>query len=305
MSPTRPLVLGLVALWLTSGCTRLLGSGEDPPRVTAYEGEGWAARLPPDARVQAEADRLAVDAPDGTWWFDVQWVETPLVPTIAAMTWGDRACRPIRWDLPAEPVEGVWTSGGTCTIENARYWAMLALEEHGDRTLLTGYLAGYGDVTYEQVWVDFVGSALSVTAGDTPRPALPDEVVRERVRNTRLERPDGVLPVPGGGTFSKLVSQGFAADVWAPRRDHPLPATFDGSEAPEAVPAPDGEAAGARGDDDDDEAAATPPPDGAGADGAADPAPSEEASGDGAPDGAPPAAPGPEGASPEPGAEGG
>lgn len=234
----------IVALWAAlSGCT--LGGlastipVEDAPH-TVVRGEGWAVRVAEGARVTATPRDLSVDAPDGSRWFDVRTVDAdPPRPAVALATgWGERQCEPLQWDLPAEPVEGVWTAGGFCTIGSRRYWVLSSVERFDDRVLLTQLVANRDAITYEDLWIDFLGTALTATAVGDPAPLLSPDAVRERLRAARGGVSEAAeLPRPGGGTFSRDVSEAMT-DVWTRRRTWSPPRQF--APDPTAVaPAPD------------------------------------------------------------------
>ena len=64
--------------------------------------------------------------------------------------------------------------------------------------------------------------------------------VREIIRGTDVVSPEGQLPRPGGGVFSKVLSATFA-DVWAARAGATMPARFDGlNDAPNEAAPPTG-----------------------------------------------------------------
>jgi hypothetical protein len=233
--------LGMARLLLVAaGLAAALGcAGFDLTRPTAgtverrahttFRGEGWTARLPEGARVEATADLLRVDAPEGDRWFDVHWMERPQAPIVAASRWAAERCQPMLWDEPATPRPGTWTAGGLCTIGEGRYYGLVVLEDLGERTLLTGYIARRGNLAYEDVWVDVIGTALSVSTADTPPTWLAPADVRATLRKLPPVSEVSLRPVPGGGLFSQRASLALTA-LWEARAGVAVPAAF--SSAP-------------------------------------------------------------------------
>ncbi len=199
--------------------------GVDRMPHEVHRGQGWALEVPEGAGVAVERDQVRVDSADGNFWFDVRWVDTPVVQRLAADAWAETMCETIRWDFPAEPADGVWTVGGLCSIRANRHWAMVSLEKRGDRTLLVGAVTPFGALGWEDLWVEFVTGPLSLTTGDNPADTLHKKVIRERVRKVDLPVGGATLPVPGGGVFSRSVSTAFA-DVWKARAAQPIPEHF-------------------------------------------------------------------------------
>lgn len=183
--------------------------------------------VPANARVEATPDEVRVDSVDGAWWFDARWVDVPgpVPPLVPATAWGEERCRPLRWDQPAEPVEGTWTAGGFCTIDGRRYWVLTAVERRDGRMLLTGMIASRTFVTYEDLWVTFVTNALSLTSGEVPLAVPTPAEVRTLLRTTDVVQPGGTLPRPGGGVFSRVLSDGLKP-LWALRAAAAMPAQF-------------------------------------------------------------------------------
>jgi len=203
-------------------------------RYATHRGDGWAIQVPEGAKVRATEDSLSVDAPDGTWWFDVATVPagTPFFAQIPATTWGEKTCLPLRLDVPAEPVDGLWTVSGTCAIEYGRYWYEVVLVPEGDRARLVAIFGRFGLVNYEDLWVHLWRTALTLRKGAEPADVPDPDVLRQIVRGTTFDDPRGLIPVPGGGVFSAEVARRIGAR-WRTWRDADVPTTFaPGSAAP-------------------------------------------------------------------------
>lgn len=202
---------------------------------STHRGDGWAVSIPTGGRVDAASfappaaapSRISVSAPDGMWWFDIEVVPKAPSPLLPATTFAERDCRPIRWDAPAELQPGVWTGGGVCTIGERRYWLLLAVEDEGDQSVVTGLYWAIGYRGYEDAWVAWTQSALSLSGGDTPMPLVEGpEIVRQTLR--AIPPDDGTtsqLPLPGGGVYSAKLERAFA-EAWSTRAARDLPHTF-------------------------------------------------------------------------------
>lgn len=249
MPPGRPdlAVRGvLVAVGLAVGLVACsLPTPPAPPaaRYAVHQGAGWTMRVPEGARVAVDDRTIAVDAPDGTWWYDVRWHEggPSFLPQVAAHAWAGERCAPFRFDQPVAPIDGVWTVGGTCSIGEGRFWIEVIVVEDGSRARFVGLTGMFGRVHYEDLWVHLFATALSLRAGGEPASDASLPAVRETVRGTRFDDPRNLLPVPGGGVFSGEVSRALGP-AWPAWRDAAVPARFDRVEdptpaAPEA-PAP-------------------------------------------------------------------
>lgn len=202
-----------------------LGEGIEvppPPTYVSHVEDGFALRMPEGARVRRTDKGLSVDAADGARWFDVRWVDGTAPPIAPATAWAEERCRPVRFDRARQPVEGTWVVGGTCTIAERRHWILLSIEDRGDRALLTGLTGAFGRIAYEDLWVEFVHTALSVQAGESPAAWMTPEAVREALRTVAPGDPQEEMPVPGGGTFSARVTDNLPG-IWADRRDAVLP----------------------------------------------------------------------------------
>lgn len=237
---------------LLAGCGSFQAMFERVPPEEDHEvwrGSGYALRVPRDARVKVSPRELAVDAKDGSWWFDVRLLDRPedLVPQAAVMAWAEERCLPYRLDQPAEPVDRVWTFGGQCSIGYGRFWMEAVLVDDGDRLRFVGAMGKYGGVHYEALWVQLFETALSLRAGDEPGRIAPAEEIRDAVRTTPFEGSAGLLPVPGGGVFSAKVARHLGAR-WEGWRDASVPVRFASEVDDEPGSAPPDDASPGQGD---------------------------------------------------------
>lgn len=202
----------LAVAWLIA-CGGGAGRIHEEEPLEPLRGDGWALMVPVGAVVARSADALKVDAPDGRSWFDVAWVADPPSED-AALRWGRGVCAPVLFDRG-------WTdgkryaAGGICEISSRRHWVVVVLERVGDRTLQTSFLADAQRTPYEDAWVAFVRSALTLGAGPDPLASPDIHAVRERVRAAGLEKP-GPIPVPGGGLLSTRILPQLG-EVWEAR----------------------------------------------------------------------------------------
>lgn len=193
-------------LLLLLACGTSGGQIEASPRV-AFDAPPIALHIEQAARVRIGEQTVAVDASGGRRWFDLAWVEGE--PKLLAEAWASQACEAIFWD---EPVSGStwWARGGMCNVQGRRHWALILFRPtEADTWVQTAYLGDYAFVPYEDVWVDFVGTALSVGAGAPVEVASPAEV-REHVR-VGTAKGTGPAPIPGGGLISTRVHTEMAA----------------------------------------------------------------------------------------------
>ncbi len=209
----RTLLLGLL---LTTGCGRFERPGATAPDVV--RGDDWSMQVPAKASVKAMGSMVQVDADDGMAWIDVRWIDTPSSPVVGATAWAEQTCRPIQWDEPSQPTEGVWLSGGLCTIGHRDHWLITVLEDRGDRTLLTGIMAVQRQRTYEEVWVEFVTSALSLQQGSQPAALIDPEVLKSTLRDTQRTAPVGFKPIPGGGLLSGAIGKALTGTFEAHKK---------------------------------------------------------------------------------------
>lgn len=179
-------------------------------------------RIPQGARVRHDDGRLSVDAPDGRRWYDVSWHDDDRAPAVVAHAWSAATCSPTMWDEPAEPVPGTWLSGAACTIDGKRFFALVAVETFGERRLLTAYVAQDGYVSYENAWLEFVSTAMSLRGGDAPWPEPDLDALRGIIRQAAAQ-PAGSMPVPGGGLLSGRIARQLDP-LWAARHTAPPPA---------------------------------------------------------------------------------
>ncbi len=212
--------MGRWSFWLLlAGC----GTPEAPaPTLEVHRGEGYTLQIPADARVRLEDGVLAVDARDGTRWFDVRWAEDASHGQAAIMTWAHETCETMLWDEVAEPLAGTRTTSGLCTIDHRQHWLNAVVEDLEGGTLVTVHAARRNAVPYETAWVDFVTTALSLTGADTPLTPLDEEAIEQRVRQEARTSPGG-RPTPGGGVLSAQISRSLAEELWRPRRADPPP----------------------------------------------------------------------------------
>ncbi len=215
---------------------------EDRPHHV-YQGAGFVMSVLDNSVVKVTRDAISVDAADGSTWFDVRWIDTtsPIVPIAEASAWAEAACASVHWDLPYEPSPKTWTDGGRCTIGGREHWVIAVVEQFGDHAVLTGIMGRPGAVTHEDLWVEMLGSAMSVQAGDKPGTWIEPSEVRLLLRGIDSGDPTALIPIPGGGVFSGLAAKALDK-VWAERlAGASFPSTFDGTVRP--APAPETEAA--------------------------------------------------------------
>lgn len=202
---------------------------EDRTHVT-HTGAGFVMSVLEGSNVKVTRDTISVDAADGSTWFDVKRIDAtnPIVPVALASAWAEHACMSVHWDLPYEPNAHTWTDGGRCTIGGREHWIIAIVEQSDHHAVLTGIMGKPGAVTHEDLWVEFLGSALSVQAGAKPASWISPAEVRTRLRAIDAGDPAALIPIPGGGVFNGLVARTLS-DVWTARQAVVLPPTFDGS----------------------------------------------------------------------------
>lgn len=210
---------------------------EDRPHHV-HQGAGFAMSVLEGSVVKTTRDNVSVDAADGSTWFDVRWIDTtnPIVPIAEASAWAEAACASVHWDLPYEPSPKTWTDGGRCTIDGREHWVIAVVEQFGDHAVLTGIMGRPGAVTHEDLWVELLGSAMSVQKGDQPGKWIEPTEVRAHLRAIDSGDPKALIPIPGGGVFSGLAAKALDK-VWAERlAGASFPDTFDGSARAPVVP---------------------------------------------------------------------
>lgn len=206
----------LALAWLIA-CGGGAGRIHEEEPVEPLRGDGWAVMVPVGAVVERTDAMLQVDAPDGRSWFDVAWVDEPATHE-TALRWGRGVCAPVLFDRG-------WTdgrryaAGGICEISSRRHWVLVVLEPAGGRTLQTAFLADARRMPYEDAWVAFARTALTLGPGPEPLGAPDVDALRERVRAAGLEEP-GPIPVPGGGLLSTRILPQLT-DVWTARDGAP------------------------------------------------------------------------------------
>lgn len=212
---------------------------EDRPH-TVHHGDGYSVSVLEGSVVKATRDTLSVDAADGSTWFDVRWIDTtnPIVPVAEASAWAEQACASVHWDLPYEPSKRTWTDGGRCTIGGREHWVIAVVEQFDGHAILTGIMGRPGELTHEDLWVEMLGSALSVQAGDKPGKWIEPTKVRALLRGIDSGDPKALIPIPGGGVFSGLAAKALDP-VWSARQaGAAFPSTLDGTERAPTGPEP-------------------------------------------------------------------
>jgi hypothetical protein len=205
------------------GCdVRTSGGRVEADATTTWRGEAYALVVPEGAAVVARAQGLAIDAADGSRWFDVRRQVGPMVPTVVVQEAVRDTCERPLWDRPAQPIPSTWTLGGSCFIRDKRHWILGAGEQHGADALVTVYLANADHLTLEDAWVDFVRTALTLAAGPSPAAVPSADDIRQRVRVAAASGGIGPAPVPGGGELSARVSESLV-DLWEARGAATLP----------------------------------------------------------------------------------
>jgi hypothetical protein len=186
---------------LLLGCG--VGAGQiDSAPVDVRSGSGWALAVPAHADIQVSPGMIRVDAPDGRRWFDIAWTDD-IPGENSAMTWGESNCAPVLWDRGWGD-EHRYAVGGLCGISEHRHWAFLVEERIGSRTLRTTYIGDTQRLPYEDAWVDFARTALTLGPGPAPLTPPKGDQIRAYVRAAGRETP-GLSPVPGGGLLSTRV----------------------------------------------------------------------------------------------------
>lgn len=201
-------------LLLLIACSRApSGFVEDQP-LEVSRGDGYALAVPAGSRVRVEADHIAVDAADGSRWFDARWVTAPDSAQAALTAHTNGQCDSVRWDRVAQPTPETLTISGLCPINTRRHWLLVTQEVHGDRTLVTVYTAAADHLTFEDAWVDFLRTAATLSPGPEPLEAYPPADIRRRLRDVANAGGIGHDPVPGGGELSPRMSESIP-EVWA------------------------------------------------------------------------------------------
>lgn len=213
----------MLAVLLLLACERPGGRIEEAPLAT-YTGERYALAIPEGARVRSTPTTLDVDSADGGRWFTLRLLAPSEVPSAELRGWANTLCQTHRWDRTATPVPEIETTGGLCAIDGRNYWLLTAIEAHGDRRLLVAYAADARSLTFEDAWVDWTRTALTLgnaTPLAAPEPALVRKVAREAVAAGGL----GHAPVPGGGELSAQLSEALV-ELWRARAAAPIPEAF-------------------------------------------------------------------------------
>lgn len=202
------------------GCS---GRSPSEPRATlvteVHSAPGYTSNVIPGSRTVLTEEVLEIDAPDGFRWMEARWVAEPVGVPVTA--WGVRQCDGLIWNRDANPVPNVRTRTGMCTREFQQYWTFLSLETRPEGILMTTWLAHRESLAYEDAWVEYVGTALSLTGADTPLQAISEPDLRRLLRQTSITS-TGSSPVPGGGELGAAVSEKLTA-LWTARLAAPGP----------------------------------------------------------------------------------
>lgn len=210
----------LLGLWcLLSMACRAPSGPQATLVVQPHQGAGFALNVVPGSTVKVTNGVLGVDSPDGFRWMESRWVSEPVWPHVAA--WGVEQCDGLIWDRDAAPIEGVRTRTGMCTREFQEYWTFLVLETRPEGVLMTTWLSHRETLPYETAWVEFTGTALSLSGGTTPVPPVDETALRLLLREASVTS-TGRSPVPGGGELGAAVSERLG-DVWTRRLAAPSP----------------------------------------------------------------------------------
>ena len=196
-------------LWTACGLLDL-ERGHDKHLETTWSQDGVSLRIPEGGNVRQQPGMISVDAADGSRWFDIAWVnETE--PELISRKWAPTACDPmsIIWDQPSIPAPDLWAGGGLCTVKDHRYWAIVAIKKVETRSLRITYLADFHRMPFEDAYVDFVQTALTITGGPEPVRMPDQDLLRERVRQN-AQNQTGIVPVPGGGLLLTNLHPAFA-----------------------------------------------------------------------------------------------
>ncbi len=210
-------LLGLLCL-LSLACRAPSG-----PRATleveAHQGDGFSLNVVPGSQVVVKDGVLGVDSPDGFRWMEARWLQEPVGPHVIA--WGVGQCDGLIWDRDATPIPGVRTRTGMCTREFQEYWTFLVLETRPEGVLMTTWLSHRETLPYETAWVEFTGTAMTLSGGPILADAVDETAVRLLLREASVTS-TGYSPVPGGGELGAAVSERLA-DMWTRRLASPPP----------------------------------------------------------------------------------
>src|SRR5690606_22129067 len=125
-------------------------------------------------------------------------------------------------------------SGAACTIDGKRFFALVAVDTFGEQRMLTAYVAQDGYVSYENAWLDFVTTALSLKGGSEPLPVPDLPALRSAIREPALQPaagppvvavppapavppPAAGAPGPGGPLRGRAQGDRLAAGALGPR----------------------------------------------------------------------------------------
>ena len=195
-------------------------AARDTLSVVPMSGNGYSIQIVPESQVHVNDGVLGVDTPDGFRWMEARWLAGPVAP--AVVEWGMGQCDGLVWERSAVPIEGVHTQNGMCTRNGEEFWTFLVLETRGERTLMTTWLAHREAIPYEDAWVEFTGTALTLSGANTPVMLVEQTPLRRLIRETAVTS-TGSSPVPGGGELGAAISEQLT-DLWTARAAQPLPA---------------------------------------------------------------------------------
>ncbi|MGK0347450.1 MAG: hypothetical protein ACI855_003536 [Myxococcota bacterium] len=187
--------------------------------VQTHQGDGFAINVVPGSKVVVNDGVLGVDSPDGFRWMEVRWIQEPVAPDVTA--WSIMQCDGLIWDRDAAPIAGVRTRTGMCTQEFQEYWTFLVLETRPEGVLMTTWLSHRETLAYETAWVEFTGTAMSLSGGTTPVATMDETAVRLLLREASVTS-TGPSPVPGGGELGAAVSERMT-EMWTRRLASPAP----------------------------------------------------------------------------------
>lgn len=222
-------VVGLVgriaaAAGLVWGSLTACAWAPDAPQTSVLpraveRGEGFAVEVVEGSRTHVVDGVLNIDGPDGFRWQEARWIEGAVAPAVTR--WGADTCEGVIWERPGSPIQGVRTQIGLCTRQGQEYWTFVALETRGERTLMLCWLGHRQRVPYEQAWVEFTGTVLTLQGASEPLHPIDEEHLRSTLRATSVTS-TGPSPIPGGGELGAATSEALP-ELWRARLAAPDP----------------------------------------------------------------------------------